>query len=220
MSNDMFVGADVHAVSTTYAVLNDSGKLVMEGVVETTAQSLISIVKSIPGAVHLTFEEGTHASWLYNLLRPHVAELVVCNPRKNVSKKENKSDRIDARKLARMLRSGDLSPVYHGHDETRALKELVRGYEHVVADSVRAKNRLKAIYRSQGERTSGTNLYKLEGREEWLSKLPSRGLRVRAAWLYSQIEALEYVREEAERAVLCEARRPCSTGLMPRRTPR
>jgi hypothetical protein len=207
MSNDMFVGADVHAVSTTYAVLNDSGKLVMEGVVETTAQSLISIVKSIPGAVHLTFEEGTHASWLYNLLRPHVAELVVCNPRKNVSKKENKSDRIDARKLARMLRSGDLSPVYHGHDETRALKELVRGYEHVVADSVRAKNRLKAIYRSQGERTSGTNLYKLEGREEWLSKLPSRGLRVRAGWLYSQIDGLDYVREEAERAVLCEARK-------------
>ena len=150
MSNHMFVGADVHAVSTTYAVLNDSGKLVMEGVVETTAQGLITMVKSISGAVHLTFEEGTHASWLYGLLRAHVAELVVCNPRKNVSKKENKSDRIDARKLARLLRSGDLSPVYHGHDETRALKELVRGYEHVVADSVRAKNRLKAIYRSQG----------------------------------------------------------------------
>lgn len=207
MSNHKFVGADVHAVSTTYAVLNDSGKLVAEGVVETTAESLVTMIKSISGAVHLTFEEGTHASWLYGLLRPHVAKLVVCNPRKNVSKKENKSDRIDARKLATMLRNGDLSPVYHGHDETQALKELVRGYEHFVADSVRAKNRLKAIFRSQGERTSGTSLYKLEGREEWLSKLPSRGLRVRAEWLYSQIEALDYFREEAERAVLSEARK-------------
>ena len=207
MSNHMFAGADVHAVSTTFAVMDDSGKIVMESVVETTAKTLVSVVTSMPGAVHLTFEEGTHASWLYGLLRPHVLELVVCDPRKNVSKKENKSDRIDARKLARMLRNGDLSPVYHGHDETKVLKELVRGYEHVVMDSVRAKNRLKAIYRSQGEMTSGGSVYRLEEREEWLSKLSSPGLRARAEWLYSQIESLDQVRDEAEEAVVCEARK-------------
>ena len=207
MSNHMFAGADVHAATTTYAVLNDSGRLVMEGVVETTTECLLSMVKSIPGAVHLTFEEGTHASWLDGLLRPHVLELVVCNPRKNASSKENKSDRIDAEKLARLLRSGDLSPVYHGHDETKVLKELVRGYEHVVIDSVRSKNRLKAIYRSQGETTSGTSVYKLEGREEWLSKLSSPGLRARAEWLYCQMESLDHLRDEAEKAVLCEARK-------------
>ena len=207
MSNHMFAGADVHAATTTIAVLDDSGRIVMESVVETTAKSLVSVVKSIPGAVHLTFEEGTHASWLYGLLRPHVLELMVCNPRKNVGSKENKSDRIDARQLARMLRNGDLSPVYHGDDETKALKELVRGYEHVVMDSVRTKNRLKAIYRSQGEATSGRSVYKLEGREEWLSKLSSPGLRARAEWLYSQMESLDRIRDEAEKAVLREARK-------------
>jgi len=51
----------------------------------------------------VTFEEGTSAAWLYDLLRPHVARLVVCNPRKNALLKQgNKSDRIDARKLAEL----------------------------------------------------------------------------------------------------------------------
>jgi hypothetical protein len=54
----------------------------------------------------VTFEEGTWAAWLYDLLKPHVAKLVVCNPRKNALLKDgNKSDRIDARKLAELLRS-------------------------------------------------------------------------------------------------------------------
>jgi hypothetical protein len=45
-------------------------------------------------------EEGTAAAWLYDLLKPHVARLLVCNPRRNaLLKVGNKSDRIDARKL-------------------------------------------------------------------------------------------------------------------------
>jgi transposase len=102
--------------------------------------------------------------------------------------------------------------VYHGQDSTRILKELVRGYENLVADSVRTKNRLKAIYRSQGESTSGMDVYKCEKREEWLSKLQSSGLRSRAEWLYSQMESLDDLRGEAEKAVLREAKkhRPCS----------
>ena len=212
MSNHMFAGADVHAATTTFAVLDSSGKFVMETVVETKAESLLSVVKSISGAVHLTFEEGTHAAWLYDLLRPHVTEVLVCDPRKNRNDKGNKSDRIDARQLARWLRSGDLTPVYHGHDSTRVLKELVRGYENLVADSSRTKNRLKAIYRSQGESTSGGDVYKIEQQEEWLSKLQSSGLRSRAEWLYSQMESLHDLRGEAKKAVLREAKkhRPCS----------
>jgi transposase len=212
MSNHKFAAADVHAATTTIAVLDDSGRFVMETVVETKAESLLSVVKSMTGAVHLTFEEGTHAGWLYDLLRPHVTELVVCDPRKNRNISGNKSDRIDARHLAKWLRSGDLSPVYHGHDSTKVLKELVRGYENLVADSSRTKNRLKAIFRSQGEPTPGGDVYSIGQREDWLSKLQSSGLRSRAEWLYSQMETLGDLREAAEKAVLREARkhRPCS----------
>lgn len=207
MSNDRFAGLDVHAETTTCVVLDDKGNFVMKTIVKTSGEALLSLVKGMSGSVQLTFEEGTHAAWLYDLLRPHVAKLVVCNPRKNVRHSENKSDRVDAEQLARWLRSGDLSPVYHGDDGTRVLKELVRGYEHVVDDRTRSSNRLKAIFRSRGLWTPGRDVYRAEEREEWLSLLDSEGLRLRAEWLYAQIELLGVLGGAAQDAVERESRK-------------
>ena len=56
--------------------------------------------------------------------RLHVAKIVVCDPRRNALLKEgNKSDRIDARKLAELLRANLLRSVYHGERGLRAVKE-------------------------------------------------------------------------------------------------
>jgi transposase len=60
------------------------------------------------------------AAWLHDLLKPHVSRLVVCDPRKNALLRDgNKSDRIDARKLAELLRTNQLKPVYHGEHGVR-----------------------------------------------------------------------------------------------------
>ena len=57
-------------------------------------------------------EEGTWASWLYDLRKPHVKRIVACNPRRNALLKEgSKSDRVDARKLAELLYTKMLRPV-------------------------------------------------------------------------------------------------------------
>ena len=86
---------------------------------------------------------------MHDLLKPHVAKVVVCDPRKNaLLKAGNKNDRIDARKLADLLRSGLLSPVYHGENGVRTLKELARSYLTLTRDPTRVMNRLKALYRS------------------------------------------------------------------------
>jgi hypothetical protein len=62
----------------------------------------------------VTFEEGTWAAWLHDLLQPHVARVLACDPRKNaLLKAGNKSDRIDARKLSELLYLNKLGPVYH-----------------------------------------------------------------------------------------------------------
>jgi hypothetical protein len=87
----------------------------------------------------VTFEEGTWAAWLYDLLKPYVTQVTVCNPRKNaLLKSGSKSDRIDARKLAELLRKSSLSSVYHGERGVRTPKELSRSY------LTRVMNRLKA----------------------------------------------------------------------------
>jgi hypothetical protein len=81
------------------------------------------------GNLWVAFEEGTSAARLYDLLKPHVAQVIVCNPRKNaLLKTGDKNDRVDARKLSDLLRAGLLTPVYHRESGVRALRELGRSY--------------------------------------------------------------------------------------------
>jgi hypothetical protein len=70
----------------------------MECVIETKASMILPFFDGLRGDLQVTFEEGTSAAWLYDLLRPHVTRLVVCDPRKNASMREgSQNDRIDAR---------------------------------------------------------------------------------------------------------------------------
>ena len=79
----------------------------MESIVETKASSLLQFIHGLRGELHVTWEEGTWAAWLYDLLQPQVTRVLVCDPRRNALLKEgNKSDKIDARKLAALLRTG------------------------------------------------------------------------------------------------------------------
>lgn len=210
-----YVGMDVHQASTSIAVMNGQGKLISESLIETKAQTIIDYLKGLSGEVHVTFEEGTQAEWLYDLISPQATELVVCNPHHNhLLKTGNKSDRVDARKLAQLLRAGMLRPVYHGEHGTRTLKELVRSYECLVSDTSRVKNRIKAIYRGRGLRTSGRAVYQASQRELWLRKIESAGLRSRAEFLFRQLDQLQLLRREAKRAMIKESRRHMATQLL------
>jgi transposase len=131
-------------------VLNARGKQVMESVIETTAPAVRDCIAGIRGTVHVTFEEGTQAAWLYDILRPLVAKVVVCDPRKNpLLLAGNKGERGDAQKLAQLLRADLLTPVYPGTPGTRTLKGLARSYTALMEDGTRIMNRLQALSRAR-----------------------------------------------------------------------
>src|ERR1700692_3577399 len=146
MSCDIqYIGMDVHKEAVVSAVLHSSGKLVMESIVETKASSILQFIHGLRGELHVTWEEGTGAAWLYDLLQPQVARGLVCDPRRNALLKEgNKSDKVDARKLADRLRTGMLRPVYPG-EHGRTLRELGRSYQTLSQDLNRVMNRIKAL---------------------------------------------------------------------------
>ena len=160
MSSEKYIGLDVHQATISVAVMDSQGKLVMESILETKAATILEFFAGLRGTLSVTFEEGTWAAWLYDLLKPHVAKLVVCNPRKNALLKHgNKSDKIDARKLADLLRLNDLKSVYHGETGVRMLRELARSYLTIVKDLSRVMNRLKALYRSWAIPCAGRDVY-------------------------------------------------------------
>jgi transposase len=208
MTGTKFIGLDVHKASISAAVLDAEGKLIMQTVMPTQSSAILDFVRGLRGTLQVTFEEGTYSTWLYDLLRPCVAKVVVCNPRKNaLLKSGNKSDQIDARKLAELLRSGMLSPVYHGQNSTATLKELCRSYTGLTEDTTRVKSRIKAIYRSQAIPYTGKAIYGKRGRQEWIEQLTQPGLRCRAERLYQQLDLLQTLRRQAHVDLVQEARK-------------
>jgi transposase len=206
MQKILYVGMDVHQATIVIVVLNAEGKTVSEAIIETKTETVRDFIRGLRGELHVTFEEGAQAAWLYDLLRPHATEVMVCNPRHNrLLGDGNKNDRIDAMKLAQLLRAGLLKPVYHGQSGTRALKEMVRSYECLVSDTTRVMNRIKAIYRSRGILCAGHDVYREDRRVEWLAKLTERGVRLRAEVLYRQLTALRELRAQAKQAMLAES---------------
>src|SRR5215831_8285403 len=187
----------------------------MECLLETKAATILEFIQGWRGTLSRTFEEGTSAAWLHDLLQPHVSRLVVCDPRKAAVLKEgNKNDRIDARKLAELLRTNQVKPVYHGEHGTRTLKELGRSYLTVSKEITRTMNRIKSLYRSWAIACSGTTIYAPLHRAEWLAKIVEPGVRVRAEHLYEQLDSLQPIRRQARRELLVESHKHAAVNLL------
>lgn len=219
MNNIKYIGMDVHQRTVSIVVLDASGRVLCSALVETQAQSLLAFIQAQRGTLHLTFEEGTYAAWLYDLLVPHVAGLVVCDPRPNaLLQSGSKSDPIDAHKLADLLRLNALRAVYHGQRSLRTLQELSRSYLTLVQDATRVMNRLKALYRSRGIPCAGKEVYAPRYRACWIAELTEAGARARALLLYQQLDLLQQLRRQAKHDLLAESRK-YSAGRCLRQVP-
>jgi transposase len=215
MQQEKYIGMDVHQATISVAVMDGQGKLIMECVLETKAATIVEFIQGLRGGISVTFEEGTSAAWLHDLLKPHVSRLVVCDPRKNALLKDgSKSDRIDARKLAELLRGNQLSPVYHGEHGMRTLRELGRSYLTITQDVSRVMSRIKALYRGWAIPCSGTAVYAPRHRAEWLAKIQEPGVRLRAERCYQQLDLLQPVRQEARCHLLLESRKHPAVKLL------
>ena len=207
MDSKKYIGMDVHQASISVAVRDGAGKLVMECIIETKAATVLEFIRGT-GNLWVALEEGTSAAWLYDLLKPHVAQVIVSDPRKNaLLKAGNKNDRVDARKLSELLRAGLLTPVYHGNSGVRTLRELSRSYLTVTKDLTRVMNRLKALYRSWAIPCAGPKVYSPRHRSSWLEQLSEAGVRRRAEQLYLQLDGLVQIRRQARRELLTESQK-------------
>ena len=106
----------------------------------------------------------------------------------------------------KLLRVGLLRSVYHGHEATRELKQLVQAYDTFQLDTQRVMSRIKAIYRGRGIPTPKDGVYRPSQREQWLEKLTEPGMRQRARWLYAELDQVQLLRKQSRKAVRVEGR--------------
>lgn len=217
MNNEKYVAFDVHLATIAFCVVDYVGKIVSEGIFENKPEAIRDFLSGLRGRIHLTFEQGTLAAWLYDLVKPLVATVIVCNPRYNrVVLCGNKSDRIDARKLAEQLRIGKLRPVYQTEHSLRPLKQSVLGYEAFITDTVRTMTRIKSLFQGRGIPCPGEKLYSASNHDLWLSKIKEAGLRSRLDLLFRELDAVMPLREESKKNLLIQSRKYPAVRILKR----
>lgn len=201
-----YVGLDVHQATTVVVVREESGRVIARTILPTEATPLTEFVRSMRGSIHVTFEEGTQAQWLHDLLRPVVECVIVCN-RREQRRHGTHSDWHDAAELAELLRRNAVRPVYHDTVPHGAeLKELAHMYVNLVEDTTRVMARVKALYRARAIRTRGRAVYRPDERAQWLMQLPAGAVRLRAEALYAELAVLQQLRAQAKTALVTAAR--------------
>jgi transposase len=110
-------------------------------------------LKNLSGTKVLVTEETTVSQWLYAELHDFVDRIIVCDPNRNKLLNEGaKDDKIDARKLVHLLKSGLIKEVYHSMDKFIYLRRLVSGYEDLIKAGVRIQNQSCSLLKACGEK--------------------------------------------------------------------
>ena len=124
-----WVGLDVHADTIVVAVAEETGNPAVLETVRTT-QELLKVLRRLgtPATLHICYEAGPTGFVLQRELAAAGFECVVVAPSKvpAVPGDKVKTDKRDAQKLARFLRTGDLKAVWVPDARTEALRDLSR----------------------------------------------------------------------------------------------
>lgn len=156
----LYVGLDVHKDSITVAYALGSGEVELLGKIGTTQTDIDRLCKRLQTKarrIRVVYEAGPCGYGLYRQLVQKGFDCMVCAPSLIPRKpgERVKTDRRDAIKLARLLRTGDLSAVYVPTVDDEAFRDLARAWVSAKDDMKRARQRLKAFLLSHGVRYVG-----------------------------------------------------------------
>jgi transposase len=152
-----FLGLDAHALTIAVAVAEEVGTPSQHGVIPNDPSSVRRLIGRLGGPeVRLVacYEAGPTGYALHRQLQALGVECMVVAPSLVPTRPGDrvKTDRRDALKLARLLRSGDLTPVWVPDEEHEALRDLGRARGDAKADQLRAKHRLTKFLLRRGIR--------------------------------------------------------------------
>jgi transposase len=140
-----YIGLDVHREFCEVAI-SEEGKVRSAGRIRTRRAELELFAKSLGQDDEVVLETTGGAEAIARILRPHVARVVVANTKKlrQISEAKQKTDRLDARRLAELLAAGFVAEVWCPDEGTRALRRWVARRAQLVRQRSRAKNEIAA----------------------------------------------------------------------------
>jgi hypothetical protein len=149
----VYVGLDLGSSNFHQVAVNEAGVSKVNREFATSEANLIKAFSDLRGEIRCICEAGELAPWATSIIRPLVSRVVCSHPQTNawIAKDADKSDRIDAYKLADLLRLNRFKEVHYPPQQSRReFKTLVQHYDELTAQQARLKTKLKARLRMQG----------------------------------------------------------------------
>ena len=201
----VYVGLDLGSSSFQQATINHEGAKLMNRSFPTSEANLRTAFAKVPGEIHVHLEAGELAPWAAAIIAPVVKRVVCSHPKDNawIAKDGDKCDRVDAYKLAELLRINRFKEVHYAPDQPRRnFKQLVQHYDELTAHQARWKTKLKARLRMQGVIVTGQRLFSPTGRKLVLAKVESGDVRTALKQLYEILDQSVAAQEQARLLML------------------
>jgi len=189
----MYLGIDVHKRYAQVAVMDDAGEIVEEVRVENA--NLDDLAQRYAGA-EAVIEATSNYYHIHDTLSKHL-DVIVAHPKEltQIADTDKKTDRVDAKELARMLRLSSVPESYVPTDEVREARALVRGRQSLVEDRTKYANKVHDLLADHGI-TRDVKPLSVEGREVL------RDLSLPRPWdrlLASHLEMIETLTDEIQK---------------------
>src|SRR5437867_2211269 len=201
----VYVGLDLGSSNFQQVALNHEGVSRVNRDFSTSEANLVKAFSDLKGEIHVHLEAGELAPWAAAVIAPLVTRVVCSHPQSNawIARDADKSDRIDAFKLAELLRLNRFKEVHYAPEQPRRnFKQLVQHYDELTAQQARLKTKLKARLRMQGVIVSGERLFSATGRKPVLAEVKSRDLRTAIRQLYAVLDQSVAAQTEARLLML------------------
>jgi len=143
-----YVGLDVHKREVEVCILDRKGNQVLSRRIACTRESLTAFAQeSLNRQDRVALEASTNTWAVVAVLRPYVREMVVSNPMKTkaIAEAKTKTDKVDAKVLAQLLRCDFLPGVWQPDEKTQELRRLTTHRASLITERARIKNRIRSL---------------------------------------------------------------------------
>lgn len=193
-----YVGIDLHKHYSHFAILDQNGQVVKRARVPTEREGVTKFISELERPLVAGVEATRNWYWFYDLVESTVDSLTLVSPPKMrvIAESTVKTDKIDARVIAELLRANYLPTCYMPPREVRELRELLRYRAAVVGIRTMLKNRVHSLLEKLGVQPPFDNLFSGRG----LAFLKSLQLgSVYQLELEECLEHLEFLNEREKR---------------------
>jgi transposase len=200
------IGLDIHRDFCEVAIA-EAGEIRSAGRIEMTPEALELFAQSLGNDDRVALEVSGNAWEVARIIRPHVDRVVVVSPADTgIRSARAKTDRLDARALARLMASGSLDSVWVPDEATRAMRRRLQRRSQLVRVKTKAKNEIHAaLMRRLIAKPSFSDLFGLGGRR-WLAELELPACeRETVDSAMRQLDFCESEIAEIERVIAAEA---------------